>query len=338
MVMAAGLGTRLRPLTYEVPKPMVPVANRPAVEHLLRLLARQGFGEVVANLHWFPETISGPLGDGSHLGVDLTFRLEPELTGTAGGVRAVRDFLEADGEPFVVMAGDALTDVDLQALARAHEANDGIATLAVKRVTNVSEFGVIVTGSDGRVEGFQEKPDPAEALSDLVNSMIYVLDAEVFDYFPDEPMVDFATDVFPALLSHDVPFHVHRIDEYWNDIGSIEEYVRGNLDAVEGAVHVEPDGELVEGEADPDHPGEGGLEAERAGLPAGTEVGGRVLVGDGVEVGEGVRLDGPVVIGDAARIGAGARVKQSVLLPGADVPAEAMLVGAIAGARGRLAG
>ena len=336
--MAAGLGTRLRPLTYEVPKPMVPVANRPAIEHLLRLLARQGYGEVVANLHWFPETISEPLGDGSQLGVDLTFRHEPELTGTAGGVRAVRDFLEADDDPFVVMAGDALTDIDLQSLARAHEANDGIATLAVKRVTNVSEYGVIVTGPDGRVEGFQEKPDPAEALSDLVNSMIYVFDPAIFEYFPDEPMVDFALDVFPALLSHDVPFHVHRIDGYWNDIGSIEEYLRGNLDAVEGAVQLEPGGELVEGRADPDNPGEGGLEAKRAGLPAGTEVGGKVLVGEGVEVGEGVRLDGPLVIGNGARIGAGARVKESVLLPGADVPAEGMLVGGIAGARGRLAG
>ena len=334
--MAAGLGTRLRPLTYEVPKPMVPVANRPAIEHLLRLLARQGFGEVVANLHWFPETISGPLGDGSQFGVDLSFRNEPELTGTAGGVRAVRDFLEADGGPFVVMAGDALTDVDLRALASAHEAHDGIATLAVKRVTNVSEFGVIVTGPDGRVEGFQEKPDPAEALSDLVNSMMYVLDPEVFDYFPDEPTVDFALDVFPALLSHDVPFHVHRIDDYWNDIGSIDEYLRGNLDAVEGAVELDLGGELVADEADPDKPGEGGLAAERAGLPAGTEVGGRVLVGEGVEVGEGVRLDGPLVIGDGARIGAGARVKESVLLPAAEVPAEAMVVGAIAGRRGAL--
>src|SRR5215217_1409494 len=314
MVMAAGLGTRLRPLTYEVPKPMVPVANRPAVEHLLRLLARQGFGEVVANLHWFPETISGPLGDGSHLGVDLTFRLEPELTGTAGGVRAVRDFLEADGEPFVVMAGDALTDVDLQALARAHEANDGIATLAVKRVTNVSEFGVIVTGSDGRVQGFQEKPDPAEALSNLANCMIYVLEPEVFDHFPDAREVDFALDVFPALLEHDVPFGVHITDAYWNDVGSLSEYLQGNLDLIERAVDVEPVGELV---------ADDGLD--------GVELHGRALVGDRVEIGAGVRLDGPLVIGPGARIGDGANVRESVLLAGAEVPARGVLAGAIAG-------
>ncbi len=173
--MAAGLGTRLRPLTYEVPKPMVPVANRPVIEHLLRLLREHRLHEVIANLHWFPETIQGPLGDGSQLGVELSYHREESLTGTAGGVRAVREFLTEGGGDFLVMAGDALTDIDLTALREAHRANGGIATLAVKRVPNVSEYGVVITGSDGRVQGFQEKPDPAEALSDLASCMIYAL-------------------------------------------------------------------------------------------------------------------------------------------------------------------
>ena len=336
--MAAGLGTRLRPLTYEVPKPMVPVANRPVIEHLLELLRRSDMGEVVANLHWFPETIEGPLGDGSRLGVDLTFHHEEELTGTAGGVRSVRDFLTEGGGDFIVMAGDALTDIDLGGLRDAHRANGGIATLAVKKVPNVSEYGVVITGSDGRVQGFQEKPDPAEALSDLASCMIYALNPEIFDHFPDEPFVDFANDVFPALLDGDIPFHAHVIDDYWNDVGSVGEYVQGNLDVVSGHVGVEPAGEVVEAEAEPDEPGGHGLAEGRAGLPAGTEVDGRVLVGDGTEVGEGVRLDGPVVIGPGARIGAGARVKEAVLLPGAEVPGEAMVVGGIVGRRGRLAG
>lgn len=327
--MAAGLGTRLRPLTYEVPKPMVPVANRPVIELILRSLAGQGFSEVVANLHWFPETIRGRLGDGADLGVELTYSFEEQLLGTAGGVRNVREYF--GDEPFVVMAGDALTDIDLQALAAAHERNGGLATLAVKRVANTREYGVVVTNSEGRIEGFQEKPDPAEALSDRANCMIYALSPEIFDYFPAKDEVDFALDVFPALLDAGAPFHVHDTDAYWNDVGSPPEYLQGNLDVVEGLVKLEPAGELIEGDADPDEPGEHPLGAARHGLPADAEVHGRVLVGAGVEVGSGVRIDGPAVVGDGARIGAGARIKQSLLLPGAEVPAGCYLVGAIAG-------
>jgi mannose-1-phosphate guanylyltransferase len=337
MVMAAGLGTRLRPLTYEVPKPMVPVANRPVMEHLLLLLREQGFEEVIANLHWFPETIEDRLGDGSRLGIDLAYSQEERLLGTAGGVRNVRDWLTEGGDDFVVMAGDALTDVDLRALVDAHRANDGVATMTVKRVPNVREYGVVVTGSDGRVEGFQEKPDPAEALSDRANTMIYALNREVFDYFPDKPDPDFAKDVFPALLESDVPFYVHDADAYWNDVGSIGEYLQGNLDAVSGAVGIDPAGDLVEAEADPDEPGQHPLGEARGGLPGGTEVDGRVLVGEGVEIGEVVRIDGPAVLGDGCRIGDGARIKESVLLPGAEVPARGYLVGAIAGIEGALA-
>jgi mannose-1-phosphate guanylyltransferase/mannose-1-phosphate guanylyltransferase/phosphomannomutase len=318
MVMAAGLGTRLRPLTYEVPKPMVPVANRPVMEHILALLRRHGLGEVIANLHWFPDTIRDHFGDGAGLGVALTYRYENELLGTAGGVRNVAEFF--GDEPFLVMAADALTDIDLAALRAAHEAHDGIATLAVKRVADVSEFGVVITGSDGRVQGFQEKPDRAEALSDLASCMIYVLEREIFDYFPDERVVDFALDVFPALLENDVPFHVHEIDSYWNDVGSLPEYLRGNLDAVEGAVEVELAGELLAPE--------GGEEAVERGDPG---VGGRVLAAEGSEVGAGVRLDGPLVLGQGCAIGAGARVKESVVLPGAQVPQDALVAGGVYG-------
>jgi mannose-1-phosphate guanylyltransferase len=317
-VMAAGLGTRLRPLTYDVPKPLVPVANRPVMEHILLLLRRHRFGPLIANLHWFPDPIRDRFGDGSGLGIDLTYSHEDELLGTAGGVRNVAEFF--GDEPFLVMAADALTDIDLAALRAAHEANDGIATLAVTRVSDVSEFGVVITDSAGRIQGFQEKPDRAEALSDLASCMIYVLDREIFDYFPSKPVVDFARDVFPALLSNDVPFHVHRIDAYWNDVGSLPEYLRGNLDAVQGTVQVELAGELL----DPS----GGDEALERGDPG---VGGRVLAGEGREIGAGVRLDGPLVIGAGCTIGAGARVKESVVLPGAEVPPGALVASAIYG-------
>ncbi len=154
-------------------------------------------------------------------------------------------------EPFLVMAADALTDIDLAALARAHAEHDWIATLAVKPVTNTTEYGVVVTGADGRVEGFQEKPEPADALSDLANCMIYVLEPEIFDHFPDREEVDFALDVFPALLERGVPFGVHSTDAYWNDVGSLPEYLQGNLDVLTGAVDVEPAGEIVDSAAAP---------------------------------------------------------------------------------------
>jgi mannose-1-phosphate guanylyltransferase len=321
--MAAGLGTRLRPLTYDIPKPMVPVANRPIMEHILALLRRHDLGEVVANLHWFPETIRGYFGDGSGLGIELTYSYEEQLLGTAGGVRNVRDFF--GDEPFCVMAADALTDIDLEALTRTHRERGWLATLATKRVPNVSEYGVVVVDSDERVQGFQEKPDPAEALSDLANCMVYVLEPEIFDYFPDREEVDFALDVFPGLLEHDVPFGVHVADAYWNDVGSLPEFLQGNLDVLAGAVEVEPVGELLDAESG-------------AALGDGVEQSGRVLVGERARVGDGARIDGPVVLGSSAVVGAGARVRESVLLPGAEVPAEGLLAGAIAGSVRALVG
>jgi mannose-1-phosphate guanylyltransferase/mannose-1-phosphate guanylyltransferase/phosphomannomutase len=321
--MAAGLGTRLRPLTHAIPKPLVPVANRPIMEHILERLARDGLRQIVANLHWYPDTIRDHFGDGSALGVELTYSYEERLLGTAGGVRNVREFFGS--EPFVVMAGDALTDIDLSALAATHQANGWIATLATKRVANTREFGVVVSGADGRVQGFQEKPDPAEALSDLANCMIYVLEPEIFDHFPGAEEVDFALDVFPALLDADVPFGVHVTDDYWNDVGSLPEYLQGNLDVLTGAVDVAPGGRVVSS-------------PEEAGLGDDVSLSGPVLLGEGASIGAGAQLDGPLVVGPGASIGAGASVRESVLLPGAEVPADGLLAGAIAGNAAALAG
>jgi len=323
MVMAAGLGTRLRPITWEIPKPVVPVCNRPIVVHLARLLAKHGAGELIANLHWFPDTVKGALGDGSELGVEVSYAFEEQLLGTAGGVRNVAYFLTEPGEDFFVLAGDALTDVDLTVLLEAHRSNGGVATLGVKKVTDVSQYGVIVVDGENRVQGFQEKPDPAEALSDLVNCMIYAFSPEIFDYFPGEPgePVDFALDVFPALLEHDVPFHVHEIDTYWNDIGTLREYVQGNLDAVAGAVALDPLGELVEGEQTRD----------------GAELTGPVLIGPGAEIAAGASIAGPSIVGPGARVGANARVAEAVLLPGAEVVAGSFAARGLLGGAAELA-
>jgi mannose-1-phosphate guanylyltransferase len=166
MVLAAGLGTRLRPITYAMPKPMVPVLNRPVMEHIVRLLARNGFEQAIANLHWFPETIEDHFGDGGELGLELSYSREEKLLGTSGGVRNAAGFL---GDSFLVISGDALTDLDLAAMRAFHESHDGVATLATKRVDDTTQFGVAIAGADGRIQGFQEKPAPAEALSDLAN-------------------------------------------------------------------------------------------------------------------------------------------------------------------------
>jgi mannose-1-phosphate guanylyltransferase/mannose-1-phosphate guanylyltransferase/phosphomannomutase len=328
MVLAAGLGTRLRPITYEMPKPMVPVLNRPVMEHIVRLLARHGFTETIANLHWFPQTIEGRFGDGSDFGLNLSYTHEEKLLGTAGGVRNAAGFL---GDSFLVVAGDALTDLDFTAMREFHESHDGLATLATKRVSDTDQYGVVIVGEDGRIQGFQEKPDPAEALSDLANTCIYMFRTEVFDYFPapgtskaakpdDAPeFADWAMDVFPALLAADVPFYSHEIDAYWNDIGNLEELRQGNLDALRGEVEVELGAPEVAG-------------GVRSASPLGdTEVEPPALIGAGVELGEGVRVEGPAIVGDGCRIGDGARIRDSILLEGAELPAGAFLIGGIAG-------
>jgi mannose-1-phosphate guanylyltransferase len=317
MILAAGLGTRLRPITNQVPKPMVPVVNKPVMEHIGRLLASHGFSEVVANVHWFPEAIREQFGDGSGLGLSLSYSAEEKLLGTAGGVRKAAGFL---GDDFLVISGDALTDIDLASMRRFHDSHDGIATLATRHVADTSQFGVVITGSDGRIQGFQEKPDPAEALTDLANCGIYMFRGEIFDYFPtpgqrskaagaDDPpeFTDWALDVFPALLEADVPFYSHTVEAYWNDIGNLGELWQGNVDALEGTVKLEAGGELVS-------PG--------------------VLVGEGVDLGEQVELGGPLVIGPGCSIGDRAKISEAIVLAGTEIPPETELAGVIALADG----
>jgi mannose-1-phosphate guanylyltransferase/mannose-1-phosphate guanylyltransferase/phosphomannomutase len=337
MILAAGLGTRLRPLTYVMPKPVAPVLNRPIVAWIADLLAGHGFREVVTNVSYLSEQIREVLGDGSDFGLDVSYSEEPEPLGTAGGVGKVRDFL-SETDSFLVISGDALTHIDLAAMRAAHEANverGAIATLATKRVEDTTQFGVVITDTDGRIQGFQEKPEPAEALSDLANCGIYMFRREIFDHFPpaghespagdpDQPpgFVDWAMDVFPSLLDGDIPFYSHEIDAYWNDIGSVAEFVQGNLDALRGVVRIEPPGaEVSEGIHVGDGSDLGGIQAKAP-----------LLIGADCQVGEGVDLHGPVVIGDGCRLGAASKLRDCVVLPGAEVPAGALVVGGLYGA------
>jgi mannose-1-phosphate guanylyltransferase/mannose-1-phosphate guanylyltransferase/phosphomannomutase len=321
MVLAAGLGTRLRPLTYEITKPMVPVLDRPVMAHILDLLGRHGFEEVIANLHYFPDSIRAYFGED-----ELIYRHEPELLGTAGGVRGCADFF--GDEPFLVISGDALTDIDLSAFAARHREAGGVATLAVKQVRDTREYGVVLHDREGRITGFQEKPEPDEALSTLGNCGIYIFDPAIFDYFPDRPFADWAQDVFPALLEHDVPFYIHEVSDYWNDVGSLAELRQGTFDALGGELRLQLDGrEAAPGVV---------LAGEQPPLPDDLEAEGPVWVGAGVQIGRGVRLTGPVVLGDGARVGSGAQLRESILFPGTEVAEGAILIGAIAGHAGIL--
>jgi mannose-1-phosphate guanylyltransferase len=317
MVLAAGLGTRLRPITYEIPKPMVPVLDRPLMAHVVALLDRHGYDRAIANLHLFPDAIR------EHFGDRLEYSVEEEPLGTAGGVRNCADFFE--GQRFLVISGDALTDVDLDAFRARHEQAGGIATLAVKRVEDVAAYGVVVHDSDGRVSGIQEKPDPAEALSDLANCGIYLFEPEIFDFFPDGPAAEWSRDIFPVLLDNDIPFHVHVLDEYWSDLGSPDQLREATFDAVRGELRVEVPGEQLD---------EGLRVGEGSALEGVTLVEPPVWIGRDVRIGEEVRLQGPLAIGDGAVIGDGAALRDSVVFPGTLVAPGAILVGAIAGQAG----
>jgi len=224
----------------------------------------------------------------------------------------------------------------------------------VKKVEDTREYGVVLHDRAGRITGFQEKPEPEEALSDLGNCGIYIFEPRIFDYFPDRPFVDWAQDVFPALLANDVPFHIHEVHDYWNDVGSLAELRQGTFDALRGELRLEMDGEEVapgvivaggdgagkDGEGgEGGGGGQGGDEARGVGrspIPADAEVEGPVWIGRDVQIGAGVRLTGPVVLGDGARVGTGAQLRESILFPGTEVAPGAILIGAITGHAGIL--
>jgi NDP-sugar pyrophosphorylase family protein len=320
MIMAAGLGTRLWPLTDQTAKPMVPVLNRPVMEHIVRLLAGHGITTLCANLHHHPVAIMQHFGDGSAFGVQLTFRYEEELLGTAGGVGNFRDLL--GGGTFLVMSGDSLTDVDLTAFLAHHRAHGGIATMAVKQVADPSLYGVVVNDADGRVTAFQEKPTADEAASDLCNCGIYAFEPDIFDYVPPATFVDWAKDVFPRLLATQEAFYVWRLESYWNDVGSIGAYREGNFDALERRVAVEMPGREVR---------PGVWVGAGTVLPEAVAVTPPVLLGDGCVVEPGVTLTGPLIVGDRCIIEAGAVLEGVIHWNGCKTGRNANHAGAIVG-------
>src|SRR5262245_48735047 len=233
VVMAGGEGTRLRPLTSNQPKPMVPVVGKPCMEHILELLRRYGFDEVIVTLACLPQAIQSYFGDGDSIGIPVEYSLEETPLGTAGSVRQAARRLD---DTFLVISGDALTDVDLRRLVDFHREREAAVTIGLKAVDNPLDFGIVVTGEDGRIERFLEKPSWGQVFSDTINTGIYVLDPEVLRHVPEGKPFDFSKELFPLLLEMGRPMYGLPLDGYWQDIGNLDQYRQANFDALDERV------------------------------------------------------------------------------------------------------
>ena len=301
VVMAGGEGSRLRPLTSRQPKPLVPVAGRPIMEHILLHLRRHQMRDVVATVQYMGASIRNYFGDGSEQGVALTYSVEDSPLGTAGSVMLARAQLI---EPFVVISGDSLTDIDLVAAVRFHRERRAIATIVLKPVPNPLEYGVVVVDEGGAVQRFIEKPSWGEVISDLANTGIYILDPAVFDFFrPGEP-TDWSGDVFPKLLKQGEPVFGWVASGYWEDVGSHGAYIKANFDCLEGRVKVQIPGERV---------GESIWVHEEAEVSPSARIDGPALIGAGAKVRAGAWVNGPCVIGGYTTIDTGAKVSNSII-------------------------
>jgi mannose-1-phosphate guanylyltransferase/phosphomannomutase len=301
VVLAAGVGSRLDPLTTQMPKPMVPVANRPVMEHILNLLKRHGVKQVYSNLHHLPEKLVEYFGDGSRLGFNIHFYTEPVLTGDAGGVRAMKQNLMDD--TFIVLMGDLMTDADIASIVAAHRKKGALATIGLKRVDDVTQFGVAMLNKEGFITGFQEKPAQHEALSDLASTGIYVLEPEVFKHIPDEGTYGFGRQLFPSLLQKGLPVLGYEIHGYWSDVGTIKQYKQANFDALDGTIALDIDGRKTAY----------GWMGEGSSIAPDCKIKGTLLLGKNSRIAGGVTINGRVVIGDNCVIEEGAVLEDTVI-------------------------
>ncbi len=235
VVMAGGEGTRLRPLTSNQPKPMVPIVNKPCMEHIIELLKQHGLRDIVVTVAFLPQSVRAYFGDGSALGVSIAYSVEESPLGTAGSVRNAAELLD---ETFIVISGDALTDFNLSEIIDFHNSKKSLITIALKSVENPLEFGVVIVDDENRIKQFLEKPSWGQVFSDYVNTGIYVLDPEIFKYIPEGEKYDFSQQLFPKMLERGKPMFGYPCDGYWEDIGNVNQYLRANHDALDGKVKV----------------------------------------------------------------------------------------------------
>jgi mannose-1-phosphate guanylyltransferase / phosphomannomutase len=284
VVMAGGEGTRLRPLTSNQPKPMVPIVGKPCMEHILELLREHGFEDVVITVAFLPQAIRSYFGDGTSIGLNLQYSVEESPLGTAGSVRLASDALD---ETFLVISGDALCDIDLRQIVDFHKEKGAAVTIGLKSVENPLEFGIVVTDEDGKVERFLEKPSWGQVFSDTINTGIYVLEPEVLKHIPTDRPYDFSKELFPLLLEMGRPIYGYVCEGYWQDIGNLDQYRQANFDALDERVRLNVPGLKIRGD---------------------------VWIGEGVEIDDVEGVEGPAFIGNYARISPEASVGPYTIL------------------------
>lgn len=285
VIMAGGKGTRLRPLTCNTPKPMVPLLNRPCMEYIIELLKRHGIYEIAVTVQYLPEVIKSYFGDGAKFGVKLYYFDEERPLGTAGSVKNAEDFL--DEKTFLVISGDALTDFDLSRAIQYHMEKQAVATLVTTKVENPTQYGVVMTNDEGRIIRFLEKPSWGEVFSNIVNTGIYVLDREIFSYFDKGVEFDFSKNLFPLLMSAGRPLYGYVADGYWSDIGCLSEYRRAQFDMLDSKVKVDIEGEQI--------------------AP-------RIWVGKNVRINEDVEITGPAYIGENSILAKGVKLAEYTII------------------------
>jgi mannose-1-phosphate guanylyltransferase/phosphomannomutase len=300
VIMAGGFGTRLRPLTCNTPKPMVPLMNKPMMAHIVALLRTHGITDLLASLYYQPEVISSYFGDGSKFGVTMRYVRADADYGTAG---SVRNGTYGTHERIMVISGDVLTDFDLTAAVRYHESRKAKATIVLTHAKNPLQYGVVITDADGKITRFLEKPSWGEVFSDTINTGIYILEPDVLEMVPYREDYDFSKDLFPMLLRQDAGLYGYVAGGYWRDIGNLNEYQDAHIDALSGAVKVDIEGTKTGAT----YIGEGTRVPDTA-----MSVSGTVVIGRNCSLGEGVILSN-AVIGDNCVIGPGTRITNSVI-------------------------
>lgn len=326
IIMAGGFGTRLRPLTCNVPKPMVPMVNRPMMEHIIRLLKDHGFEDLIIMLYYQPEVIIRYFGDGAAFGVRIQY-LRPEADlGTAGCVKFAEKYLE---DSFLVISGDLLTDFNLKAALNAHRQKKAIATLVLTRVANPLPYGVVIIDQNNRIQRFLEKPSWGEVFSDTINTGVYLLEPDVLKHIPAGHDFDFSKNLFPHLLVSQAPLYGYIAKGYWKDVGDLSEYRLAHYDLLEGSVKAQLPGRLhKKGDAEV-------MTGEGTHLSTKATFDGKVLLGEGCHVEERVKLS-RCVIGNRVTIKAGAELNGCVVWDDTTIGQEARLHEAVIGFRCRV--
>ncbi len=286
VVMAGGEGTRLRPLTSNQPKPMVPIVGKPCMEHIVELLGKHALEDVIVTVAFLPQAIRTYFRDGEGLGLNIEYSVEETPLGTAGSVRLASGALD---DTFLVISGDALCDIDLTSLIRFHREKGAAVTIGLKSVENPLEFGIVVTDEEGRIERFLEKPSWGQVFSDTINTGIYVLEPEVLEHVPDDRPYDFSKELFPLLLEMGRPLYGYVCEGYWQDIGNLDQYRQANFDALDEKVKLD--------------------------IP-GIRLRGNIWLGEDVDVDDIDLIEGPAYLGSNCRLASDASVgPYSVLGP-----------------------